>query len=308
MSTEEPELQDFGITSEEYALYKGKGEDVPTWFQAPWLQISIIVLSVAVGGGFIVTQEVVDFVDFSVGGILAGAFSGLFALAAFSFGAWFVISLVVAISSVPIAGPIMRFKRSRLLASPVASRIERYERARAAYTEAQQEVERQQREAERIRQEAAAREREREWERQEAERMRLRKITDYWMSLNGAEFERELAALCRNMGYSVQSTPSSGDQGVDLILNNPATGKTIVVQCKSHKAPVGPAIARELYGSLIHSRADSAVLACTGGFTRGVYEFVRGKPIALVSASDLATLGGGRGIEAAAGRQRQLWL
>ena len=119
---------------------------------------------------------------------------------------------------------------------------------------------------------------------------RYRKLREHWMSLSGTEFERELETLYRSLGYRVESTPSSGDQGVDLVLRK--DGKTTVVQCKSHQSPVGPAIARELFGSLVHFGADNAILACTGGFTRGVKEFVRGKPIALISASDLATLGG----------------
>jgi HJR/Mrr/RecB family endonuclease len=68
-------------------------------------------------------------------------------------------------------------------------------------------------------------------------------------------------------------------------------GKTAIVQCKSYHHPVGPAVARELYGALISSGADEAILACTAGFTRGVKDFVRGKPITLVSASELARIG-----------------
>ena len=61
-------------------------------------------------------------------------------------------------------------------------------------------------------------------------------------------------------------------------------------QCKSHKSPVGPAVVRELYGSMIAAKADKAVLACTGGFTSGVRNFAKGKPIELVSASGLVEL------------------
>ena len=156
--------------------------------------------------------------------------------------------------------------------SPVASHIKLYEEARAAY----QEAERARWEAERPQREAA--------------KARRRKLREHWMSLSGDEFERELGTLYRQLGYRVESTPSSGDQGVDLILRK--NGKTTVVQCKSHQSPVGPAIVRELFGSLVAFRADNAILACTGGFTRGVKQFVRGKPIDLISASDLATLGG----------------
>ena len=120
-----------------------------------------------------------------------------------------------------------------------------------------------------------------------------RKYYDYWVSLKGEEFERQLATLFRTMGYQVRLTPTSGDQGVDLILWK--DGKTTVVQCKGQKSPVGPAVVRELFGSMHAFRADRAILACTGGFTRGVKEFARSKPIDLIAANELASLARGIG-------------
>ena len=196
----------------------------------------------------------------------------------------FIVSVTLSCYHLP--KPLYGFKkareRSRLLASPVASQIKLYENAIATYTEEEREAERAKREAERARRAA-------ETERLKIERARRRKLEDYWMSLSGTAFEREMANVLRALGYRVKSNPTSGDEGVDLILNRP--GKTIVIQCKAHKNPVGPAIARELFGSMIHFKADRAILACTGGFTRGVKEFVRDKPIDLVSVSELARLG-----------------
>ncbi len=115
-----------------------------------------------------------------------------------------------------------------------------------------------------------------------------KKLTEHWMSLSGLQFERELAALYLKLGYDVQLTPTSGDEGIDLFLKK--DNKTTIVQCKSYSQPVGPAAARELYGSLIASEADAAILACTSGFTKGVYEFVRGKPIELVSSPEIISM------------------
>ncbi len=112
--------------------------------------------------------------------------------------------------------------------------------------------------------------------------------TDYWMSLSGTDFEKQLGYLFGHLGYHVRLTPKTGDQGIDLILRKDR--KDTIVQCKSHKSRIGPAVARELFGSMVHYGADGAILACTGGFTRGVEEFVRGKPIDLMSAADIATM------------------
>ena len=169
---------------------------------------------------------------------------------------------------VDIVGIIkLQLRRGSLGGSKIISQIKRYEEEIELYRMMLEEDARMQKEAEKLRQ---------------------RKLHDFWMSLSGTEFERELATLYRQLGYDVQFTPTSGDEGVDLILRK--DGKKTVVQCKSHKYPVGPATARELYGSLMHFEADSAILACTGGFTSGVHAFVREKAIELISASELVML------------------
>ena len=83
-------------------------------------------------------------------------------------------------------------------------------------------------------------------------------------------------------------TPASGDQGIDLILRK--GGRTTVVQCKAHRRPASPAMVRELYGSMHAFGAESAILACTGGFSGGVKDFARGKPIQLISAWEIARM------------------
>ena len=253
MSTKKPELSDFGISPAQYALYKDKRAVTIGGCAGPLLSLfSFILVGVSVS----------FFTNFIVGAIT---------------GITFGLVLAVGVQAL-----VDRFIKSRILNNSIVSQIKLYEEADRAYRVIKEETEREQREAERTQQEA-------ELARQEAERASRRKLYDHWMSLSGSEFERELGILYAHLGYRVESTPSSGDQGIDLILRK--DDETTIVQCKSHKSPVGPAVARELLGSLVAFGADDAVLACTGGFTRGVYEFVRGKPmIKLISASELVQL------------------
>ena len=90
------------------------------------------------------------------------------------------------------------------------------------------------------------------------------------------------------MGYSVSQTKGSGDEGVDLFLRKDE--KVIVVQCKGHERPIGVGAIRDLYGAMIHSKADSAILACPAGFTIGVEKFATDKTIQLISATDLVEM------------------
>lgn len=108
---------------------------------------------------------------------------------------------------------------------------------------------------------------------------------DYWMNLSGHQFEDAVAAVFRNAGYSTQVSKQGGDGGVDIILTK--DNKITAVQCKAHKAQIGPSVARDFYGTLIHNHYSQGILVSRSGFTSGVYEFVRGKPIELLNLENL---------------------
>ena len=255
----EPQLQDFGIQAKEYAIYKG--ESRPRHPGGDWIAFAI-PLAVAI----VVSVATLDIVS----GILWGTVS-------------FLPGIVVSVAVFEIVGAVKWNRaKAQLSESHVASQIKLYEEAQAAYRTMREEAERVQLEAERER-------RATQRAQQEAERARRRKLVDHWMSLDGLELEGEMEVLCRRLSYRVESTPVSGDGGVDLILRH-KSGKKVVVQCKSYKSPVGPAAARELYGSMMDFGADKAVLVCPVGFTQGVKDFVKGKPIHLVSAEVLISL------------------
>ncbi len=110
----------------------------------------------------------------------------------------------------------------------------------------------------------------------------------FWRSLSGRAFEIEPAMLFERQGYKVELTPAPGDKGIDIILRRP--GNTTLVQCKQTSKPVGPAVARELYGALVASEAQEAVLASISGVTAGVRDFVAGKPIRIMRLSDIIAM------------------
>ena len=118
-------------------------------------------------------------------------------------------------------------QKTHMAESSLGIQIEQYEEALMAYAEAVREAEKAHKETGRARLEA---ERAKPRRQRRAER---RKRIDYWRFLRGIEFEQELAALLRSLGYQVQSTPKSDDQGIDLILTK--DGKITIVQCKGQK-------------------------------------------------------------------------
>ena len=125
-----------------------------------------------------------------------------------------------------------------------------------------------------------------------ATQMELARLQELWVSvawwkgLDGKRFERELTEPFKRMGFEVRWTGRHGaDEGIDITLK--ANGKRILVQCKAHKEYIGPGRVRDLYGTLMHQKADEAWLITTSGFYSGASSFARGKPIRLLTIEDV---------------------
>jgi len=116
----------------------------------------------------------------------------------------------------------------------------------------------------------------------------LRQSQKFWNTLSGLKFEQELARLFKRDGFIVTMTKATDDKGIDLYLKK--GGRTTIVQCKRHKVPAGPAIARELYGTLVACGAADAILACPTGVTSGAKEFLKRKPIRVMDVNDIIAL------------------
>jgi Restriction endonuclease len=158
--------------------------------------------------------------------------------------------------------------------SPLYEKRRRYRESQIAYEKRLQQIE-----EEHHREQEEWNRWQREWSKGQAQ---------FWRSLDGIAFEKELANLYRALGYEASLTTWSGDDGVDIQLRK--DGKSIVVQCKAHNKPVGSPTVRELFGSLHHFKADEAILACTGGFTSSAINFAKGKPIKLIKLEDILVM------------------
>jgi len=85
--------------------------------------------------------------------------------------------------------------------------------------------------------------------------------------------------------YLIQTTATTGDEGVDLILHKDT--RLAVVQCKRYEGSVGQPVVRDLYGAMLHNRADEAYLVTTGTITLPAQRWATGKPIHLVDGNTL---------------------
>lgn len=102
----------------------------------------------------------------------------------------------------------------------------------------------------------------------------------WWWTLDGWQFEQEVARVFRLHGYKANVTKGSGDGGVDIILKK--DGKTLIVQCKHYQNPLGPEAVRALWGCKDDFKAEKVIMVASSGLTQASREFVNNKPEYLV--------------------------
>jgi restriction system protein len=84
-------------------------------------------------------------------------------------------------------------------------------------------------------------------------------------AMGGVEFEHFLGSLFRAMGYQVQVTQASGDQGADLVLEK--FGDRTVVQAKRYSATVSNSAVQEAVAAKAHYRSRHALVVTSSSFT-----------------------------------------
>ncbi|GGT55028.1 hypothetical protein GCM10014713_55890 [Streptomyces purpureus] len=110
--------------------------------------------------------------------------------------------------------------------------------------------------------------------------------------MDPVEFEGLVAELFRARGLQAVTTRRSGDGGVDVdaVDPDPISGGSILVQVKRYRNTVPPSAVRDLYGTVQAAGANKGVLVTTSGFGPGSYTFANGKPLTLISGTELVDL------------------
>lgn len=118
----------------------------------------------------------------------------------------------------------------------------------------------------------------------------LWKERQWWWTLDGWQFEQEVANVFRMNGYNAKVTKGSGDGGVDIILKK--DGRTSIVQCKHYQSPVPPEPIRALWGCKDDFNADEVILVASSGITDMGARFVQNKPsFKVLNLDDIITMG-----------------
>lgn len=98
-------------------------------------------------------------------------------------------------------------------------------------------------------------------------------------------FEKEFSVN----GGEVKVTQASRDGGVDAVAfdPDPIRGGKIVIQAKRYTNTVGVGAVRDLYGTVMNEGANKGILVTTSDYGPDSYAFANGKPLVLLSGSNL---------------------
>ncbi|MCE1190158.1 MAG: restriction endonuclease [Ignavibacteria bacterium] len=101
-------------------------------------------------------------------------------------------------------------------------------------------------------------------------------------------FEKEFSSN----GGEVKVTQASRDGGVDAIAfdPDPIRGGKIVIQAKRYTNTVGVSAVRDLFGTVHNEGATKGILVTTADYGPDAYEFAKGKPLTLLTGSNLLFL------------------
>lgn len=111
------------------------------------------------------------------------------------------------------------------------------------------------------------------------------------MELTPGEFESLITNLFERMGLETRLTQGSRDGGVDCVAYDPRPifGGKVVIQAKRYKNTVGVSAVRDLFGTMQNEGASKGILVTTSGYGRAAFDFADGKPMELLSGSNLLT-------------------
>lgn len=105
-------------------------------------------------------------------------------------------------------------------------------------------------------------------------------VHDKVTNIEARQFEVEIGYLLKNMGYRVQVTCSTGDDGVDVFAMREK--EKVIVQCKKwRRKEIDRAVVDELAGVAERHGASKSILAATSGFSESAVNTARSHGIEL---------------------------
>lgn len=127
----------------------------------------------------------------------------------------------------------------------------------------------------------------------DAREQRLRRLLEEnWKCLRSIEFEGFLERVFKELGYCVETTKTSGDQGVDLIISR--NELRIAIQVKGYLNSVSNGAVQEAYAGMTYYKCGACVVVTNSRFTSSAEVLAREVGCVLVDEDTLPQLVLGR--------------
>lgn len=107
-------------------------------------------------------------------------------------------------------------------------------------------------------------------------------------TMSGFEFEDFLAELYLSMGYSIERTPYTGDQGADLVVFR--YGEKSVIQAKNYSDKVSNKAVQEVVAAKGFYKCERAIVVTNNYFTNSAIDLAQANDVELVDRNKLEQL------------------
>ena len=123
--------------------------------------------------------------------------------------------------------------------------------------------------------------------------IRLFIFNDKWSlsridKMKGAQFEAFMKEVYTLLGYSVEQTKLSGDQGIDLIVKR--FFKKTGIQLKRYSGKVGNSAVQEAVAGKKYYKLDKVCVLTTSTFTQSAKDLAKANGVELLDRDDLKKL------------------
>ena len=104
----------------------------------------------------------------------------------------------------------------------------------------------------------------------------------------GHDFESFMKDVYSILGYKVEETKKSGDQGIDLIIKKHF--RSVGVQLKRYSKPVGNFAVQEAVAGKKYYKLDRVLVLTNKSFTKSAIELAKANKVELLGREDLKNL------------------
>lgn len=102
----------------------------------------------------------------------------------------------------------------------------------------------------------------------------------------GVDYENYVESLLQTSGFNVSRTPTTGDQGVDLVAEK--NGTRIAIQCKYYSKPVGNKAVQEVIAGRDFYNCQFACVVSNNSFTPAARKIANFSNVLLLNDNQIA--------------------